>query len=56
MGDGGALSPVSRLVSHVLLYLAGDQINTLRGAASRQTCTVEPDELRSKIAALHVII
>ncbi|KAE8770569.1 Peptidyl-prolyl cis-trans isomerase CYP40 [Hordeum vulgare] len=37
MGDGGSLTPVSRLVSHVLLYLVGDHTDTMRGAASRRT-------------------
>ena len=39
MGDCGTLSPGSRLVSHALPYLAGNQTNTLRGAAS---CRIWP--------------
>ena len=37
MGDGGALSPVSQLVSHALPYLNDDQTNTLRSAAALRT-------------------
>ncbi|KAE8782348.1 Peptidyl-prolyl cis-trans isomerase CYP40 [Hordeum vulgare] len=37
MGDSGSLTPVNRLVSHVLLYFVGDQTDTMRGAASRRT-------------------
>ena len=37
MGDGGALSHVSRLVSHALLYFAGDRTSILGSAASRRT-------------------
>ena len=55
MGDGGALSPVSRLVSHALPYLAGNQTNTLRGAASCRIwpgrAGAEPDE--DRIAVRH---
>ena len=37
MGDGGALSHVSRLVSYALLYLGGDRTDTMRGTAGRRT-------------------
>ena len=37
MGDGAALSPMSRLVLHALLCLAGDRTNILRSAAGLQT-------------------
>ncbi|KAE8796968.1 Peptidyl-prolyl cis-trans isomerase CYP40 [Hordeum vulgare] len=37
MGNGGISTPVSRLMSHVLLHLAGDWTDTVRGTASRRT-------------------
>ncbi|KAE8795600.1 Peptidyl-prolyl cis-trans isomerase CYP40 [Hordeum vulgare] len=39
MEDGGSLTPVSRLVSHVLMYLLDDRIDTMRDAASRRSRT-----------------
>ena len=64
MGDGGALNPVSRLMSHALLYLVGDRTNTLGGAASCRTWPGRSraggewnrTKLRLKIVALHVIV
>ncbi|KAE8803977.1 Peptidyl-prolyl cis-trans isomerase CYP40 [Hordeum vulgare] len=36
MGDGGSSTPMSWLVSYVLLYLTGDRTDTLKSAATRR--------------------
>ena len=56
MRDGGAFSPVSRLVYRALLYLAGDRTNTLRGspAVGHDTATGQAP-IKNRFT-LHVIV